>query len=167
MKETLFEWIRELGSILNEPNGGKVMQDLQKQIAHLLGLMEGMGEIGGPQGKVLAEMAKVLESIGDAIAELKENQEEIESYLASIDEDLYDLEEEIRGEEEDDDTDDDLIETDCPECGETVCFEADALGDDDVVEVTCPNCGAVVFTTETVEEDKPEETPSLKQGEDI
>ena len=43
-----------------------------------------------------------------------------------------------------------IIEVECPECGEVVCFYDELLDDDDVdtVEILCPKCDAVVYTFE-------------------
>lgn len=49
-----------------------------------------------------------------------------------------------------DEDDTDIIEVECPECGEVVCFYNELLDDEDVdtVEILCPKCDAVVYTFE-------------------
>ena len=52
---------------------------------------------------------------------------------------------------EDDYEDDEIIEVECPECGETVCFFDTMLDEEEeaeVVEILCPKCDAVVYTFE-------------------
>ena len=47
--------------------------------------------------------------------------------------------------------DDEIIEVECPECGETVCFFDTMLDEEEeaeVVEILCPKCDAVVYTFE-------------------
>ena len=73
--------------------------------------------------------------------------------LADVEDEVFDV---------DDDEDDDMVDVECPNCHEQVCFDASILYDDDLIEVTCPNCGAVVFVNdeeddEELEEDEEEE----------
>lgn len=57
--------------------------------------------------------------------------------------------------------DTDIIEVECPECGETVCFYNEMMDDEgeyDTVEILCPKCDAVVYTFENeLSEDAGEE----------
>lgn len=51
-----------------------------------------------------------------------------------------------------DDCEDEIIEVECPECGETVCFYDEMMDDEgeyDTVEILCPKCDAVVYTFES------------------
>ena len=46
----------------------------------------------------------------------------------------------------------DIIEVECPECGEIVCFYDEMMDDEgeyDTVEILCPKCDAVVYTFES------------------
>lgn len=121
------------------------LKDLRKRVAYLQGLMEGM-ELGDTkEGRVLTEVVGVLNDVADTLVELGDNQADLESYVESIDEDLNDLEDEIL---EGTDETEEYLEVECPECHDTVCFDADILEDDDVIEVTCPNCDTVVFVND-------------------
>ena len=50
------------------------------------------------------------------------------------------------------DEESEIIEVECPECGETVCFYDEMMDDEgeyDTVEILCPKCDAVVYTFES------------------
>ena len=144
------------------------MKDLQKKVAYLQGLAEGMDLDHSKEGKLIGEILGVLESMSDYIAYLQQQQEDLEDYLESVDSDLSDLEDEVFGDEDDEDEDEDddvdednLIDVECPNCHETVCFDSAILYDDQPTEVTCPVCDAVVFSNDedftVVETDKEKE----------
>jgi endogenous inhibitor of DNA gyrase (YacG/DUF329 family) len=125
------------------------MNDLKSRVAYLQGLSTGL-ELGeSKEGKLLRGIIDVLDEFADSVGNLAEGQEQLEDYLESIDEDLYQLEDEIfEKDAEHCVCGEDYLEVDCPKCGETVCFESDILQDDDIVEVTCPNCDEVVFVND-------------------
>ncbi len=127
------------------------MKDLQKKIAYLQGLSEGMEVGDSKEGKLLKEILEVLEDMADCMANVYEGQEDLENYLESLDSDLADLEDDFY--EDDEFEDDDYVEVTCPNCHEEVCFDSDILYDDDLIEVTCPECGAVVFVNGEEDED--------------
>lgn len=129
------------------------MGSIKEKVAYLQGLTRGLNiNDQSTEGKLLLNVIDVLHDIADEINCLHVTQEDLENYVETIDEDLTELEEDVY---EDDVTDDDVIEVECPSCHETITFEADLLNEDDVVEVTCPNCGDVVYenTIEFAEED--------------
>ncbi|MHB1419259.1 MAG: CD1247 N-terminal domain-containing protein [Bacillota bacterium] len=125
------------------------MKDLREQVAYLQGLMAGMNlDTNTDQGRLFKAIVNLLEETTDAVMELQSDQEEMESYIESIDEDLADLEDDIYeavDDEIDDDDEEEFVEVECPKCHEIVCFESDLVEDDDVLEVTCPNCDEVVY----------------------
>lgn len=123
---------------------------------------------------VLDELVEAVDDLYEEQEELQEYVESIDSdledaeeLLDAMDEDLEKVEE-ILGIEDDEfefecdgecdecedpcdyDYDDELIEVECPECGEIVCFYDEMLDEDDVdtVEILCPKCDAVVYTFE-------------------
>jgi len=79
-----------------------------------------------------------------------------------VDQDLSSLEDRIYGKEENLGTDSDYEEVECPNCGETVCFDADVLDDEDIVEIVCPNCDEVVFINDDTLQ--PMEEPGILEG---
>ena len=108
---------------------------IQEKAAYLKGLAEGVKlDENTAEGKVLT---KVLDLLSDLAAEATDLRE----YVEELDEDLGDVESELWGDEDDEDEgeDDDtaFYETQCPKCGETVCFD-DSI---DPEEVVCPACG--------------------------
>lgn len=141
------------------------MKDVLKQVAYLQGLADGLELEDSKEGRVISEMLNLLEDMADYIDSLREQQEDMEDYMESIDSDLSDLEDEVYGDEdcrcEDGCCGEDMIDVECPNCHEIVCFDSAILDDEDLVEVTCPVCNAVVYTNdeeiELVDEDPEEE----------
>jgi len=131
------------------------MTDLKAKVAYLQGLSTGLDlDANSKEHKLFNGIIEVLDEFADSVVELEEEQEQLEDYLETIDEDLYHLEGEIY---EDDDLDD-FIEVRCSKCGETVYFDSHIPEDEDVVEVICPTCDEVVFVNDEgfQSEDKPE-----------
>ncbi|HWJ03228.1 MAG TPA: AraC family transcriptional regulator [Verrucomicrobiae bacterium] len=129
------------------------MHDLTEKAAYLQGLAEGL-DLGkdSKEGKVINGMIDLIHELAHSINNLRSAHVDLEDYVETIDEDLYDLEDEVYEESMDmdvlDDYDDDYVEVECPTCQETVCFEPEILDDEDIVEVTCPNCDTVVFVND-------------------
>jgi len=147
------------------------MTDLKAKVAYLQGLSNGLDlSPDSKEGKLFQGIIEVLDDFADSVGDLEEGQEQLEDYLDTIDEDLYQLEDELL-----EDSDRDFIEVECPRCGETVYFDSHIPEDEDVVEVTCPNCDEVVFVndesyqiddeTETIEGQATDN--KLKMQEDI
>ncbi|MGI6065469.1 MAG: CD1247 N-terminal domain-containing protein [Bacillota bacterium] len=120
------------------------MKDLKQKVSYLQGLAEGM-EISkeSKEGKLISHIIEVLEGVAYTIDELRMQQDELEEYLETIDDDLNDLEEDFYVDEDDDNTD--YVEVKCPKCNDIVCFDSSILEDEDLIEVTCPRCNEVVF----------------------
>ncbi|GAW94148.1 CD1247 N-terminal domain-containing protein [Calderihabitans maritimus] len=158
------------------------MKDLRKKVGYVQGLMAGLElDEGSKEGRIISAIVDLLDEMADALVKIKAEQAELESYVESIDEDLYDLENEIYaydyeddGAEEtpdDGDRDEEYVEVECPNCHDIVCFDADILDEDEPVEVICPNCEEVVFVNdEAFEVEEEQEDISLtaeKDNEDI
>lgn len=121
------------------------MKNIKERIAYLQGLAQGLEiEEASKEGKVLAGIIDVLEEMADQIDDIDVAQSDLEEYVESIDEDLYDLEDEFFGDE----LDDELVEVECPKCREMVCFDSEIVSDEDLIEVTCPNCDEVVYVND-------------------
>ncbi len=133
------------------------MQDLTERAAYLQGLVDGL-DLGkeSKEGKVLNGMIGLLHEMAHSVTELEKSHSELETYVEAVDEDLLDLEDEVYEDDiqltGDEDYEDDYIDVECPVCRETVCFDPEILEDDDVVEVTCPNCDTVVFVNEEAQD---------------
>lgn len=136
------------------------MKELLHKVAYLQGLADGLELEDSKEGRLIKEILSVLDLMTDYIGAIDDQVEDMEDYLESIDSDLADVEDEVF--DVDDDEDYDMVDVECPNCHEQVCFDASILYDDDLIEVTCPNCGAVVFVNdeeddEELEEDEEEE----------
>ena len=130
------------------------MKELLQKVAYLQGLADGLELEDSKEGRLIKEILTVLEVMSDCIGAIDDQVEDMEDYLESIDSDLADVEDEVF-DIDDEDEDDDMVDVECPNCHEQVCFDSSILYDDDLIEVTCPNCGAVVFVND--EEDEEEE----------
>lgn len=117
--------------------------DMHKKVAYLQGLTEGLEVKGSSrEGRILSGIVDLLGEMSNTIADLEE-------YVETIDEDLFNLEEEAYDLSDGEDLDyEEYMEVECPRCHENVYFETDILEDEDVIEVTCPNCDEVVFVTD-------------------
>ncbi len=117
------------------------MGKIKERVAYLQGLTQGLN-IGShsAEGKLLLNIIDVLDDMAEEFTHLQIVQEDLETYVESMDEDLTDLEDEVY----EDVNEDEFVEVKCPTCNETVSFESDILKDD-AVEVSCPHCGDVVY----------------------
>lgn len=130
---------------------------LSEKVAYLKGLSEGLKiSAESDQGRVITEIIGVLEEVADSVAALEEECDRLNEYVEEIDEDLGDVEETVYGsdDEEDDEYDDyddekeedeedydedyedDVIEIECPNCGETICVPPTV----DYAHLICPAC---------------------------
>lgn len=126
---------------------------LSEKTAYLKGLADGMKiSSESDEGKLLREIINVLEDVSDSVAALEDECDRLNEYVEELDEDLgdvedylFDDEEDYDGEDEDDyeddefddeDYDDDVIEIECPNCGETICVPPTV----DYAHLICPAC---------------------------
>lgn len=163
------------------------MEDLSSRMGYLRGLAEGLGiNDETREGKIIGQIISVLDDIVESVEALKEDYDELFSYVEAIDEDLTDLENDFDEEDEEDEGYDDYDEdededegdeeeydvsftVECPECRQEVVIDEDILEDEESLEVLCPNCGRVVFINdeeweEEIEAAGEEETDD-KEGE--
>ena len=129
---------------------------LSEKVAYLKGLAEGLKiSAENDQGRVITEIIGVLSDVADSVSAIEEECDRLNEYVEEIDEDLGDVEEAVYGDEEDDDEydgyddedydeeeedeedyDDDVIEIECPNCGETICVPPTV----DYAHLICPAC---------------------------
>ena len=144
------------------------MENLDARMGYLKGLVEGLGVSDDKkEGKVFHQIIAVLDDIVSSINTLKDDYEELFSYVEAIDEDLTDLENDSFDDDDDDPDDhddfDDLDEyevsfsIECPECHQEVPIDNDILENEESLEVLCPNCGKVVFINDEEWEEELEE----------
>ena len=129
---------------------------LTEKVSYLKGLMDGL-EINDStkEGKVLLQMASILDEIADSVEGIQDEVNEITELVDIIDQDLGDVEDALceDGDDDcdcncddcDDDDDDDfdidddeLYEVTCPSCGDTICLNEQMLEEG---SMECPNCG--------------------------
>ena len=140
------------------------MSQLSDRIAYLKGLREGMQlDMEKNTHKLLSEIVELLDLVGGTIEQLQEDQESINEYVETIDDDLSELESTLFGEEEDEsdelfqdgDEPNETISYHCPHCDYELTL---ALTDIDFTEdIPCPKCGKPVFPEFDEEEDEPSE----------
>jgi len=120
---------------------------LSEKVSYIKGMMEGMNfEASSNEAKLLAKIVDLLDDMAISIEDLEDETAAIEEFTKEMDEDLADVEEIVFEDEDDDfddedwddeeDDDEDIIEAECPVCGETIYFD-DTVDPDDVI---CPNC---------------------------
>jgi DNA-directed RNA polymerase subunit delta len=137
------------------------MADIKVKVAYLNGLAEGLGiNKDTKEGQVLLGIMDVLNDISDEIEQLHVEQADLEDYVKAVDEDLVDLEDEVYEVDEDED---DLIELECPECGQLVYVRDDFSDDEVPVELMCPSCGFIVYSSAEEEPDDEIEYPEKEE----
>ena len=137
------------------------MSEISKQVAYIKGLAEGMQlSDKSDEGKLISKLIDVLSEAADEIEALWARNDELESRLVELDEEIYAAEMDIENlyddiecpddddyedydDDEEDDLfdlydDDDLFEIMCPECGEDVVVDFDMLDEEN--NIVCPNC---------------------------
>ena len=141
------------------------MSNLSDRVSYLKGLAEGLKlDTEKNEGKLIEKILELLGDLTKELEQMKEDQDDLNSYVEAIDNDLGDLEDTVLGDEEDededfmdgedeDDGDDNLVEYTCPHCGEEMTFEVASFDFDE--DYLCPNCHKPLFP-ETPDEDEEE-----------
>lgn len=118
------------------------MESITSRVSYLSGLIEGLSiDKESKEGKIITEISSILKYMAEEIEDVKSAQDEIEDYVDAIDEDLNSIENEVYGEDEDD-----FIDVECPNCGETIYVDADLLDERD--NITCPKCNNIIKLNE-------------------
>ncbi|BCJ85931.1 CD1247 N-terminal domain-containing protein [Effusibacillus dendaii] len=143
------------------------MQDLKERMAYIMGLTAGLNvDQNSAEGRILIEVLDLLDDVIRSLDTIHVQQNDLEEYVAAIDEDLTDLENDFYDEynEEEDDVqlysvygsteaeDDDVeyLEIECPNCKQMVFVDSDLFEADDVAEVLCPECNETILVNEDV-----------------
>jgi DNA-directed RNA polymerase subunit delta len=140
------------------------MNRIKERLAYLRGLSEGLNvSQASPEGRIIHGMLEILDEMVMAMERLHSSQDDLEEYVAAVDEDLSDLEDDFY---DDYDEDDDFAEHDgwndhneysaidcvdmtCPNCKESVYVDKDIFADEDVVEVLCPECHETILVNDS------------------
>ncbi len=121
---------------------------LGEKAAYLKGLAEGLKiSKETDEGKLLCEVISMLEDVADSVTALEDECDRLNEYVEELDEDLGDVEEYLYGDDEEDYDDEDY---DDEEDEDDEDFE-DEDYDDDVIEIECPNCGETICVPPTVD----------------
>ena len=138
------------------------MSNLSDRVSYVKGLAEGLKlDTDKNEGKLIEKILELLGDVTKELESLREDQDDLSSYVEAIDNDLSDLEDTVlddedfddddEDEEDDEDEDDNLVEYTCPHCGEEMTFEVDSFDFDE--DYLCPNCHQPLFP-ETPEDDE-------------
>jgi DNA-directed RNA polymerase subunit delta len=114
------------------------MSIITEKISYLKGLAEGLKvSEASNEGKLLSEILGVLEEISDEIEYLNDSSDEIFDRV-------YDLEDEVFGEDSgdydyfDDDDEEEQFSIKCPNCNTEFFIDDDDLDNDE--DILCPSC---------------------------
>ena len=97
-------------------------------------------------------MIGILEEIGLSIEDLEENALALGEEIDVLSDDLADVESVVFDEDEDDE---DYFEVECPNCGDPIIIDDEALA---AGEVQCPNC-ETRFALDLADADEDDEEP--------
>lgn len=117
--------------------------EITEKVAYLKGLAEGLAldTEKSKEGKLIAAIIDVLDDMALEMADMQDEQCDLEDGLDAVSEDLANVEslvyEELDDEDEDDE-DEDCYETTCPNCEEAIYFDDSILEEGEII---CPNCG--------------------------
>ena len=137
------------------------MSKISDRVSYLQGLAEGMEiDLESKTGRLLKAMIDVLGDVAAEMQRLEDEQNDLDEYVGSIDDDLAEVEEIVFEDDDDEDEDeededDDLIECECPHCGNTIYFDAEAF--DLAEDHNCPECGKPLFDEDDGDENKDDE----------
>ena len=129
---------------------------LNEKAAYIKGLADGL-ELDNTtkEGKLIAALIDIVGELTDAIYDIDEDLDTLNDYIEEIDEDLGSVEELLY------DCDDDDCDCDCD--GDCDCCDEDCdFGDEDFFEIECPSCGEIVCFDGTID---PEELACPACGE--
>ena len=125
---------------------------ISEKVAYLKGLAEGLNldVEKSKEGKLISVMIGILEEIGLSIEDLEENALALGEEIDVLSDDLADVESVVFDE---DDEDDDYFEVECPNCGDPILIDDEALA---AGEVQCPSC-ETRFALDLTDEDAEDE----------
>ena len=129
---------------------------ISEKVAYLKGLAEGLNldVEKSKEGKLISVMIGILEEVGLSIEDLEENALALGEEIDVLSDDLADVESVVFDEDEDDE---DCFEVECPNCGDSIIIDDEALA---AGEVQCPSCEtrfALDLTDDDAEDEEPEE----------
>ena len=118
------------------------------KVSYIKGLAEGLSlDETTKEGKIIAAMLDVLSDIAENLKEVDDELNDIADVMTDMEESVADLEDIVYDIDEDDDYEDDedfdddldeLYETTCPACSNTIRFDYEQAA---AGAMDCPNCG--------------------------
>lgn len=140
--------------------------ELMEKVAYLKGMVD-MAELdpAAKETKILNALIDAIDEMAHTVEELTEANAQMCDVIESLDEDLSEVEDDLYGEDDDDDSDEDFGEEDdsdiyevtCPTCGET--FEVDEWMLDEG-EINCPKCGELLEFDLQIDDPPQDDNPS-------
>ena len=135
---------------------------ITENAAYLKGLAEGLKlDDSTNEGKLIVKMLDVIEEMAEKISVLESANEEMFNYIEGMSEDLVNLENDFYENEESEDysdlnddgedeeyTDEEYYEIECPTCGEKICFTEEF----DLDNFLCPACGNKIDDIELIDD---------------
>lgn len=133
--------------------------NINEKAAYIKGLFEGSDfDKNSKEVTIISELIALETKMAEKISKLEKENAELREYIEEIDEDLGAVEEELYFDDEDydddveqeddidsdDDVNEDYYELECPNCGETICFD-DSI---DIDSLVCPACGEKINDVE-------------------
>lgn len=117
-----------------------------EKVSYIKGLAEGISlDETTKEGKILAAIIDVLGDIAENLSDVDSELDEVAGVMTDIEESVSDLEDEVYGDPDDEyDEDfegdlDNMYETTCPNCGNTIRFDYEQAQNN---TLDCPNCGS-------------------------
>lgn len=117
---------------------------LSEKVSYIKGLAEGLDLEDTKEAKLLKAIIDVLEEVSDNLTDVEDDLIDLCDQVDEIDEDLATIEDIVYDDEEDEDyedEDEEFYEVTCPTCNETICLDEETLLDGGI---DCPACGEVL-----------------------
>ena len=112
---------------------------VSEKVAYIKGLAENAGfSDNEAKDKVVKAIIDVLEDIDDSIGEINEQLDAVDEDLATLEEVVYEDDEDYEDEDDYDDDDDFCYEVECPTCHDVFYLDDEMI---DEGGIKCPNCG--------------------------
>ena len=113
--------------------------EILEKVAYMKGLAEGLGlDTKSKEGKLLKVMIDILDDVALELQDIRDEQGELEEGLDAVSDDLSDVETYLYEQDDEEDGDDGVYQTTCPNCEEDIFFDETILADGSIL---CPNCG--------------------------
>lgn len=137
--------------------------NITERSAYIKGLAEGLGlDASKPETKVLNALLELVSELSEKVAGLEHENETLNSYIEEIDEDLGSVEEllfetddeedEDEDEEDDEEDNEDSCDLDCAHCSHPEDCEDDEDDEEDGFRcLMCPSCGEKIYFDESID----------------